>query len=77
MSPLSLNLPSSIQRHLHELAAADGVPVEQFVASAVTEKVSALLAADYLRQRAAHADPAAMQAVLDKVPLRPPLPGDE
>ena len=77
MSHLSLSLPSSIQRHLHQLAAADGVPVEQFVASVVTEKVSALLAADYLRQRAARADPAAMRAVLDKVPRRPPLSGDE
>lgn len=77
MSHLSLNLPSSIQRHLHELAAADGVPVEQFVASAVTEKVSALLAADYLRQRAAQADSTAMKAVLDRVSLRAPLPGDE
>ena len=64
MSHLSLSLPSSIQRHLHQLPAADGVPVEQFVASVVTEKVSALLAADYLRQRAARADPAAMRAVL-------------
>lgn len=76
MTTLHLNLPSSIQRHLHEMAAADGVPVDQFVMSAVTEKVAALLAEGYLRQRADRADPAALQAVLDKVPQRTPLTGD-
>ena len=77
MGHLSLDLPNSIQRHLRELAAAEGVSVEQFVASAITEKVDALLAEDYLRRNAAGASPAAMEAVLDKVPLRPPLPGDD
>lgn len=77
MGHLSLDLPNSIQRHLHKLAAAEGVSVEQFVASAITEKVSALLAEDYLRRHAARTNPAAMQAVLDKVPFRPPLLGDE
>lgn len=77
MTTLNLTLPSSIQRHLHEMAAADGVPVDQFVASAVTEKVAALLAERYLGERAGRADPAALQAVLDKVPQRAPLAGDE
>lgn len=77
MSTLQLNLPSSIQRHLDALAAAEGVPVDQFVVSAVTEKVSALLTEGYLRQRAERADPSAFLAVLDRVPSRPPLPGDE
>jgi uncharacterized protein (DUF1778 family) len=77
MGHLSLDLPNSIRRHLHELAAAEGVSVEQFVASAITEKVVALLAEDHLRRHAAGASTAAMQAMLDKVPLRPPLPGDD
>ena len=77
MGHLSLDLPNSIQRHLQECAAADGVSVEQFVASAITEKVSTLLAEDHLRRHAARTNPAAMQAVLDEVPFRPPLLGDE
>ena len=77
MTTLHLTLPSSIQRHLQEMAAADGVPVDQFVMSAVTEKVAALLAEGYLRQRAERTDPAALHAILDKVPQRAPLPGDE
>ena len=55
----------------------DGVPVNQFVTSAVAEKMSALTAETYLRTRADRADPAAFQAILDKVPHRAPLAGDD
>lgn len=77
MTTLSLTLPNSIQRHIQEMADMDGVPVAQFVLSAVTEKISALTAEGYLRKRGELADPAALQAVLDQVPQRTPLAGDE
>lgn len=77
MTILNVTLPNSIQRHLQEMADLDGVPVHQFVASAVAEKISALTAEHYLRSRADRADPAAFRAILDRVPNRPPLPGDE
>ena len=75
MTTLSLTLPNSIQRHIQEMADMDGVPVAQFVLSAVTEKISALTAEGYLRKRGDRANPAALQAVLDKVPQRTPLAG--
>ena len=77
MTTLNLNLPNSIQRHLQEMADMDGVPIDQFVMSAVAEKISALTAEKYLRTRADRADPAAFRAILDKVPHRSPLSGDE
>ena len=77
MTTLNLTLPNSIQRHLQEMASLEGVPVNQFVLSAVVEKISALTAETYLRARAGRADPAAFRAILDKVPQRPPLAGDE
>ena len=77
MTTLNLTLPNSIQRHLQEMADLEGVPVNQFVMSAVVEKISALTAEAYLRTRASRADPAAFRAILDKVPQRPPLAGDE
>lgn len=77
MSALSLTLPDSIHRHLQEMADQEGVPVDQFVASAVTEKISALTAEAYLRARAERADPQALGKILARVPDRPPLPGDE
>lgn len=40
MTTLNLTLPNSIQRHLQEMADLEGVPVNQFVMSAVVEKRS-------------------------------------
>ena len=77
MTTLNLTLPNSVQRHIQEMADMDGVPVSQFIITAVTEKISALTAESYLRTRAERANPAAFQAILDKVPHRAPLPGDE
>ena len=77
MTTLNLTLPNSIQRHLQEMADLEGMPIDQFVTSAVAEKISALTAETYLRAQADRADPAAMRAILDKVPHRAPLPGDE
>lgn len=77
MTTLSLTLPQSVQRHIQEIADQDGVPVTQFILSAVTEKISALTAETYLRERAQRASPAAFRTILDKVPQRAPMPGDE
>ena len=77
MTTLNLTLPNSIQRHLQEMADLEGVPIDQFITSAVAEKISALTAETYLQTRADRADPAAFQAILDQVPQRTPLTGDE
>lgn len=77
MTTLNLTLPNSIQRHLQEMADLDGVPIDQFVLSAVAEKISALTAETYLIARATRADPAAFRAILDKAPQRTPLAGDK
>jgi uncharacterized protein (DUF1778 family) len=53
MSTLSLRLPQSLHRTLGELAKREGVSVNQFVISAVVEKMSALMTEEYLKARAA------------------------
>jgi uncharacterized protein (DUF1778 family) len=73
MTTLNLTLPNSIQRHLQEMADLDGVPFEQFVMSAVAEKISALTAEHDLRARANRADAVAFRDILEKVPSRAPL----
>lgn len=77
MSALSLRLPDSIHRHIKELASKEGVSINQFIASAVAEKVSAIATEDYLLARAERADKDAFQAVLAKVPRCDPLVGDD
>jgi hypothetical protein len=77
MSTLSLRLPNSIHRHIKEIAEDEGVSINQFISTAVSEKISALTTKSYLEQRARNADRAAFRSILDKVPDRTPLPGDE
>ena len=76
MSTLSLRLPDSLHDQVRELAAAEGVSINQFLALAAAEKVSALRTAEYLRQRGARGDRAAFDAVLDRVPAAEPDPAD-
>jgi hypothetical protein len=77
MSALSLRLPDSVHRHIKEFAQKEGVSINQFIASAVAEKVSALATEDYLKARAEKADKKAFDAILAKVSDRPPLVEDE
>jgi uncharacterized protein (DUF1778 family) len=77
MSALSLQLPNSIHRHIKEIAEQDGVSINQFILTAVSEKFSAITTESYLARRASRADRAAFKNILDNVPSRPPLVGDE
>ena len=77
MSALSLRLPDSVHRHIKELARQEGVSINQFISSAVAEKVSAIATEDYLQQRAQRTDKQAFQHLLARVPNREALPGDE
>lgn len=68
MSTLSLRLPDSLHAKIRELAAEEGISINQFLTLAAAEKVSALLTVDYLRERGERGDRAAFDAVLARVP---------
>jgi hypothetical protein len=55
-SNYALRLPASLKKAAEEVARADGATLNQFIVTAVAEKVSALKAADYFAERAARAD---------------------
>jgi len=73
MSTISLRLPNSLHETARQLAEKDHVSLDQFIALALTEKVSALMTEEYLQQRASRADLAAFEAVLAKVPSVEPI----
>jgi uncharacterized protein (DUF1778 family) len=77
MGALSLRLPESIHRHIREIAKQEGVSINQFISSAVTEKVTAVMTEAYVLARAKRADFSEAETILDKVREREPLPGDE
>ena len=68
MNELTIHIPSSLQRSLRDLAREDSISVDQFVSSAIAEKISALLTVKYLKERADHGSCAHLRAVLDAVP---------
>lgn len=72
-----LRLPESIRRAAQDLARQDGVSLNQFVATAVAEKVSALHTATYFRRRATRADRVKFDQVLTRLGSLPPHDGDE
>lgn len=77
MSALSLRLPESIHRHIRDIAKKEGVSINQFISSAVSEKISALMTEDYLHERAQRAKEGDFKKILAKVPNRKPIIGDE
>jgi uncharacterized protein (DUF1778 family) len=77
MSALSLRLPNSIHRHIKEIASQEGVSINQFISSAVSEKISAITTENYLVQRAKRANKNKFTNILNAVPERKPIEGDE
>jgi hypothetical protein len=67
MSTLSLRLPESLHRRLSEVADREGVSINQLINSAVAEKMSALMTAEYLDARSKRASRRKFDAVLAKV----------
>ena len=76
MSTVSLRLPNSIHNRVKELAKVDGVSINQFISTALTEKVSVMNAADYLEKRAKRGKREKFENVLNKVSNRVPEPYD-
>lgn len=68
MSTMSLRLPDSLHKGAKELASKEGISINQFIATAVAEKISALMTEDYLRKRAERASRAKYEAALAEVP---------
>jgi hypothetical protein len=77
MGTMSVRLPNSLHRQLRELAEREGVSMNQLISSAVGEKLAALLAADYLEERARRGSRRRYDSVLRKVQDAPPVAGDE
>jgi len=52
MSTISLRLPDSLHETVRALAERDHISINQFIALAVAEKISALVTDEYLKERA-------------------------
>ena len=72
MSSLSLRLPDSLHRHIKEFSEKEGVSINQFISTAVAEKMSALSTQSYLEERAKRGSKTKLKRLLKKVPAVEP-----
>ena len=77
LSTYPLRLPRSIRAGIERLSKQDGVSINQFVSIAVAEKVAMMQAQDYFSQRAARADMAAFDQLMQRPGGESPRAGDE
>lgn len=65
---MNIKVPDSLLKHARELAEKEGVPLEQFIASALAEKMAAWRTVEYLKERASRGDQTKFQSAMSKVP---------
>jgi hypothetical protein len=73
----ALRLPASMKAEAEKIAAEDGTSLNQFVASAVAEKVSALRTARYFVEKKGRTDWSAFDQIMRREGGEPPVADDE
>lgn len=76
MSQVALRLPDSLHQYAKQLAAQDDASLNQFIVTAVAEKISALNTEAFFQERAASSGRAKFDRVRARVPDVTPAPGD-
>lgn len=77
ISTYPLRLPRSLKDAVERISREDGTSINQFVATAVAEKVSALQTAQFFLNRKARADFKAFDKIMTRPGGKPPRDGDE
>jgi hypothetical protein len=77
MSHVNVQIPDSLYKNLQVLAEQDGISVDQFIATAVAEKIAALTTETYLEELAQRGNRDKYEAVLAKVPDVEPASYDQ
>jgi hypothetical protein len=77
MTQLTIQLPESWHGQLRDLAQREGMTVEQFIANAAAEKLSAVMSEGFLSREAALGSRADFDKIMAKLPPTSPEPGDE
>ena len=77
MSTLSLRLPDSLHKEIKSLARKEGISINQFISSAVAEKMSALLTESYLKERSKKGNKESFLRAMSKVPDTEPSDEDK
>ena len=78
MKDVHILLRSSLKyQKVRELAQREDISVNQFIASAVSEKMASVLTVEYLKSESAKGNRSDFDYFLSMVPNHAPHPGDE
>lgn len=72
-----LRLPRSVKAAAEKMAQEEGISLNQFVATAVAEKLAVMNTVDFFGERKARADLTQLKRILKRKGGEPPRPGDE
>lgn len=76
-SNFALRLPVSLKAEAERVAKEEGTTLNQLINIALAEKLAAWRTARFFEDRAARADPAAVDRLLARIGSEPPRPGDD
>lgn len=74
---IQLRLPRSVKDGVERWAKLDGTSMNQLIASAVAEKLSALETAEFFESRSKRADLVEFDRIFSRTGNEQPRPGDE
>ena len=77
VSVYPLRLPASLKAAVAEISREEGTSINQFVAMAVAEKISAMKTAEFFTQRSAEADVETARRLLRRHGGQPPMADDQ
>lgn len=72
-----LRLPRSVKAAVDKIAKEEGISINQFVATAVAEKLAAMNTAEFFAERRNRADFKAFRRIMRRKGGQPPKAGDE
>ena len=67
MSAISLRLPESLHKRVRELAKQEDVSINQFITTALAEKLAVLMTTEYLEERGKQGSRRKFRRALSKV----------
>ncbi len=77
MSTLSISIPESIRQRVEGMAQADGVSVDSFIATVLSQRVAVADADSYVRRRGGRGSAEQLLEILSQAPGVEPEPHDK
>lgn len=68
MGVLSIRIPDSLHEEIKKVSKLDHISINQFISSAITEKVTALETESYINERSKFGSKSKYLNILNKVP---------